>query len=99
FYRRRHTHLILLHQQLVQVSFGIDIKELIEQRTIVDSLERFAHYVVGTSLELFPEFSSQQLILHGPREYGEVVEVDAFDIWRERQKSPRQLLANWRGVG
>src|SRR6266404_5360986 len=86
-YRSSHAHLILFHQQFLQIGFCIAIQQTVKQgRSIC-----LAEYVVYDRVRIevvnaSPSLWSQQIVLHKAREDSEVIEVHALDVRRKRQE-------------
>ena len=85
--RGSHAHLVLLHQQLMQVCLAVDIEQPIELRPRVGPFQVFSRdpIRVGTCDPL-PGGGREQLRLLGARKHGEVVEVSARQIGRQAEK-------------
>src|SRR5690242_18144324 len=77
--RRRHAHLILLHQQLLQISLYVRVQETTEQGTTLHGLEIRALYRVGIQrglIDPLAQLGTEQLFLPSAREDSKVVEVE-----------------------
>ncbi len=93
--RRRHAHLVLLHQQFVQVGLDVCIEQTdrAEIGLSVRSQQVFAVQRKDRSRRIRSFVSRREhLLLHWRWENGEVVEVNTFEFRREHQESAHQLL-------
>src|SRR5580700_1494187 len=89
----RHAHLVLLHQQLVQISLDVRIQQLRQEWLAANARERA---VVGRvwihRRELRPQLWREQLTLCSAPKYGEIVEVELIQIRATHQERARRVL-------
>src|SRR5215470_10515597 len=93
-----HAHLVLLHEQLMQVSFDVRVQELRDERLAGNARQgRMVSGVGIDAAEPRAQFRSQELVLGGAPEHRKIVEIQLIKIRPTHEEGACSPLSQPRG--